>query len=125
RGAEAARAARPLGLSPRRRLGGAVSGRAGFARASVGNDRSKRMKATVSRYRWTILGAGVVAQASFSALLIGLASIAPAIQHRYDLGLAQVGIVLAAVNIGTVLTLLPWGLLADLVGERTTIALGL
>jgi len=83
------------------------------------------MKATVSRYRWTILGAGVVAQASFSALLIGLASIAPAIQHRYDLGLAQVGIVLAAVNIGTVLTLLPWGLLADLVGERTTIALGL
>jgi len=40
------------------------------------------------KYRWTILGAGVVAQASFSALLIGLASIAPAIQHRYDLGLA-------------------------------------
>jgi sugar phosphate permease len=77
------------------------------------------------RYRWTILGAGVMAQASFSALLIGLASIAPAIQHRYDLSLAQVGIVLAAVNIGTVLTLLPWGLLADRVGERTTIALGL
>jgi sugar phosphate permease len=77
------------------------------------------------RYRWTILGAGVVAQASFSALLIGLASIAPAIQHRYDLSLAQVGIVLAAVNIGTVLTLLPWGLLADRIGERTTIAFGL
>jgi sugar phosphate permease len=77
------------------------------------------------RYRWTILGAGVVAQASFSALLIGLASIAPAIQHRYGLSLAQVGVVLAAVNIGTVLTLLPWGLLADRIGERTTIAVGL
>jgi sugar phosphate permease len=77
------------------------------------------------RYRWTILGAGVVAQASFSALLIGLASITPAIQHRYGLSLAQVGVVLAAVNIGTVLTLLPWGLLADRIGERTTIAVGL
>ena len=77
------------------------------------------------RYRWTILGAGVVAQASFSALLIGLASITPAIQHRYGLSLAQVGVVLAAVNIGTVLTLLPWGILADRIGERTTIAVGL
>jgi sugar phosphate permease len=77
------------------------------------------------RYRWTILGAGVVAQASFSALLIGLASITPAIQHRYDLSLAQVGVVLAAVNIGTVLTLLPWGLLADRIGERKTIGVGL
>ena len=79
----------------------------------------------MSRYRWTILGAGVVAQASFSALLIGLASVAPAIQHRYDLSLAQVGVVLAGVNIGLVVTLLPWGILADRIGERTTIALGL
>jgi len=77
------------------------------------------------RYRWTILGAGVAAQASFSALLIGLASVAPAIQHRYGLSLAQVGVVLAAVNIGLVVTLLPWGILADRIGERTTIALGL
>ena len=77
------------------------------------------------RYRWTILGAGVVAQASFSALLIGLASIAPAIQHRYGLSLAQVGVVLAAVNIGTVVTLFPWGLLADRIGERKTIGVGL
>ena len=50
---------------------------------------------------------------------------APAIQHRYELSLAQVGVVLAAVNIGLVVTLLPWGLLADRIGERTTIALGL
>jgi sugar phosphate permease len=79
----------------------------------------------VSRYRWTILGAGVVAQAAFSALLLGLASITPAIQHRYGLTLAQVGVVLAAVSVGLVVTLLPWGLLADRIGERTTIALGL
>ena len=77
------------------------------------------------RYRWTILGAGVVAQAAFSALLLGLASITPAIQDRYGLTLAQVGVVLAAVSIGLVVTLLPWGILADRIGERTTIALGL
>jgi sugar phosphate permease len=51
--------------------------------------------------------------------------VAPAIQQRYDLSLAQVGIVLASVNAGLVATLLPWGLLADRIGERTTIALGL
>jgi sugar phosphate permease len=79
----------------------------------------------LNRYRWTILGAGVVAQAAFSALLLGLAAIAPAIQHRYGLTLAQVGVVLAAVSIGLVVTLLPWGILADRIGERTTIALGL
>lgn len=50
---------------------------------------------------------------------------APAIQHRYGLSLAQVGVVLAAVNIGLVVTLLPWGMLADRIGERTTISLGL
>jgi sugar phosphate permease len=79
----------------------------------------------VSRYRWTILAAGVVAQASFSALLLGLAAVAPGIQHRYGLTLPQVGVVLAAVSIGLVVTLLPWGILADRIGERTTIALGL
>ena len=83
------------------------------------------MEISLSRYRWTILGAGVVAQAAFSALLLGLASITPAIQDRYGLTLAQVGVVLAAVSIGLVVTMLPWGILADRIGERTTIALGL
>jgi sugar phosphate permease len=36
-----------------------------------------------------------------------------------------VGVVLGAVSIGLVVTLLPWGILADRIGERTTIALGL
>ena len=79
---------------------------------------------TRPKYRWTILAAGVVAQAAFSAILLGLPSIAPAIQHHYRLSLTQVGVVLAAVNFGAIATLLTWGLVADRVGERAVIAIG-
>jgi sugar phosphate permease len=77
------------------------------------------------RYRWTILAAGVVAQASFSAILLGLPAIAPAIRHGYGLTLPQVGVVLAALNFGLVVTLLPWGLVADRIGERAVLGIGL
>jgi sugar phosphate permease len=77
------------------------------------------------RYRWTILAAGVVAQASFSAILLGLPAIAPEIQHGYGLTLPQVGVVLAALNFGLVFTLLPWGLVADRIGERAVLGTGL
>jgi sugar phosphate permease len=79
----------------------------------------------VSRYRWTILAAGVVGQASFSAILLGLPSIAPQIRHGYGLTLTQVGVVIAALNFGLLLTLLPWGLVADRIGERAVLATGL
>jgi sugar phosphate permease len=77
------------------------------------------------RYRWAILAAGVAGQASFSAILLGLPSIAPQIRHGYGLTLTQVGVVLAALNFGLVLTLLPWGLVADRIGERAVLATGL
>jgi sugar phosphate permease len=76
------------------------------------------------RYRWTILSAGVLAQAAFSAILLGLPAIAPAIQDRYDLTLTQFGVVLAALSFGSVATLLIWGIVADRIGERAVIALG-
>jgi sugar phosphate permease len=76
------------------------------------------------RYRWTILAAGVVAQAAFSAILLGLPAIAPAIQDRYALTLTDVGVVLAALNFGSLATLLLWGIVADRIGERTVIAVG-
>jgi MFS family permease len=75
-------------------------------------------------YRWTILGAGVFAQAAFSAILLGLPAIAPAIQDRYALSLTQIGVVLAALNIGSLATLLLWGIVADRIGERSVIAIG-
>ena len=75
------------------------------------------------RYRWTILAAGVFAQAANSAVLLGLPAIAPAIRQAFALTLPQVGVVLAAVNFGAVATLLVWGIGADRIGERAVIAL--
>lgn len=77
------------------------------------------------RYRWVVLAVGTFAQASFSAVAIGLPALAPALRSRYDLSLGEVGVVLGAVGIGMLLTLLPWGLAADRLGERWVIALGL
>ena len=80
--------------------------------------------APARRYRWTILSAGVVAQAANSAILLGLPAIAPALRQHYGLTLTQVGVVLAAMNFGSVGTLLLWGIVADRIGERAVIALG-
>src|SRR5207247_8878879 len=67
---------------------------------------------------------GVLAQAAFSAVLLGLTAIAPAIQEHFALTLTQVGVVLAALNIGSMATLLGWGIVADRIGERAVISLG-
>ena len=80
--------------------------------------------ARARRYRWTILSTGVVAQAANSAILLGLPAIAPALRQHYGLTLTQVGVVLAALNFGSVGTLLLWGIVADGIGERAVIALG-
>ena len=77
------------------------------------------------RYRWTVLSAGVVAQAAYAATSLGLPAIAPAIRSHYGLTLTQTGVVLAASFLGSVPTLLAWGLVADVVGERVVITVGL
>jgi sugar phosphate permease len=72
-----------------------------------------------------VLAAGTAAQTTFSAVTIGLPVLAPALRDAYGLSLFRVGIVLDSVWIGTMLTLLPWGLLADRIGERLVLAAGL
>jgi MFS family permease len=72
-----------------------------------------------------VLAAGTAAQTSFSAILIGVPVLAPALRDAHELSLVQVGIVLDSVWIGTLFTLLPWGLLADRVGERLVLGAGL
>lgn len=79
----------------------------------------------MSRYRWLVLAAGTAAQTSFSAVIVGLPVLAPTLRDAHDLSLVQVGVVLDALWIGTLLTLLPWGMLADRVGERIVLATGL
>jgi sugar phosphate permease len=72
-----------------------------------------------------VLAAGTAAQTSFSAVVVGLPVLAPALRDAHDLSLVQIGVVLDSLWIGTLLTLLPWGLLADRVGERLVLATGL
>jgi len=72
-----------------------------------------------------VLAAGTAAQATFSALLIGLPALAPALRSQLGLSLHEVGAILAATSVGLVLTLLPWGLAADRVGERIVVTAGL
>ena len=84
-----------------------------------------RQVQALSRYRWLVLAAGTAAQTAFSAVIVGLPVLAPALRDAHDLSLVQVGLVLDSLWIGTLLTLLPWGLLADRVGERLVLATGL
>lgn len=51
--------------------------------------------------------------------------LAPALRDRLGLSLVQVGVVLAASFLGSTLLLIPGGLLADRVGERPVMAVGL
>ena len=77
------------------------------------------------RYRWVVLAAGTLAQASFSATSVGLPALSPTLKSDYALTLTETGVVLAAVGIGMLFTLLPWGLIADRIDERWVIATGL
>ncbi len=72
-----------------------------------------------------MLAAGTVAQTSQAAAYSGLAVLAPVLRDRYHLSLTQVGVLLGGASVGPVLTLLPWGLLADRIGERATATVGL
>jgi sugar phosphate permease len=72
-----------------------------------------------------VLAAGTLAQASFSATSVGLPALSPTLKSEYGLTLTETGVVLAAVGIGMLFTLLPWGLVADRVDERWVIATGL
>ncbi len=72
-----------------------------------------------------MLAAGTAAQASFSALGIGLPVLVPVLREEYDLSLGQIGVLLSAEWLGALVTLLPWGLAADRYGERVVLPLGL
>jgi sugar phosphate permease len=72
-----------------------------------------------------VLAAGTAAQAGFSAVLVGLPVLGPAMQDRFDLSLSAVGLAFSSVWIGPIATLLPWGLLSDRIGERIVLTSGL
>jgi sugar phosphate permease len=77
------------------------------------------------KYRWTILAVGTASQAAFSAVRQGMPSLAPTLRAQFGISLTQVGLALAAVSLGILVTLLAWGALADRIGERPVLAAGL
>jgi len=78
-----------------------------------------------SPYRWVVLGAGTLAQGATAAIFLGLASVTPLLRSTYDLGVPGVGVLLGLISAGILLTLLPWGVLTDRVGERPVMVAGL
>jgi sugar phosphate permease len=78
-----------------------------------------------SRYRWAVLALGVLAQASFTSYSQGLASLGPVFRSQLAINLVATGTLLTAVSIGTVLTLVAWGMLTERIGERSVLGLGL
>jgi sugar phosphate permease len=72
-----------------------------------------------------VLAAGAGATAALSAVQGGLPALGPAIQNAFALSLVEVTAVFTSFAVGTVATLLAWGVLADRVGERSVIACGL
>ena len=51
--------------------------------------------------------------------------IAPALRDEFGLSLGEIGLALSAEWIGLTFTLLPWGFVADRIGERRALAIGL
>jgi sugar phosphate permease len=72
-----------------------------------------------------VLGVGSLATAAIAAVQGGLPAVSPAIQDAFDLTLVQVTAVFTAFAVGTVVTLLAWGVASDARGERVIIAVGL
>jgi sugar phosphate permease len=76
------------------------------------------------RYRWVVLGVGALAQGTNAAVFLGLPALTPQLRDHFHLSLPQVGLLLGAVNLGTMLTLVTWGALADRRGERLVMTIG-
>ena len=77
------------------------------------------------RYRWVVLAVGVAGTLVTGALRQGLPALGPAFRDTFALSLAEVGLVFAALTAGVTVALVPWGWLADRVGERLVLAGGL
>ncbi len=72
-----------------------------------------------------MLAAAVAAQASSTILVNGVAFLLPVLHTRYGLSLARAGLLVALPSLGTMLTLIAWGAVADRWGDRLVLVLGL
>ena len=75
--------------------------------------------------RWAMLAASTGAQAATAVLVHGPAFLIPALHEQLGLSLAEAGLVAAAPMVGTMLALVPWGVVTDRRGEREVLLAGL
>src|SRR5205085_7554812 len=78
-----------------------------------------------TQYRWAVLAAGTFAQSTYSAIWFGVAVMAPLLRDRDHLSLAQTGFLISSSLVGSVVSLIPWGLATDRIGERLVLFVGL
>lgn len=71
-----------------------------------------------------MLAAGTLAQTAYASMLLGVAVVAPSLRAHYGLSLGQIGFLIAAPSAGAVVSLLPWGVAADRLGERLVLVIG-
>ncbi|WP_238412614.1 MFS transporter [Saccharothrix deserti] len=83
-----------------------------------------QQRSAPTAYRWVVLAVGAVAQGTNAAVFLGLPAITPQLREHFGLSLPQVGLLLGAVNLGTMLTLVLWGAAADRHGERLVMTIG-
>jgi sugar phosphate permease len=76
-------------------------------------------------YRWAVLAAGTFAQTTYSAIWFSVAVMAPALRDRDHLSLAQTGLLISSSLVGSLVSLIPWGLATDRFGEGIVLVTGL
>ncbi|WP_204358656.1 MFS transporter [Streptosporangium sp. 'caverna'] len=86
---------------------------------------SRRRPRFGPKYRWVILGVGVAAQASFSAMFSGIPVTAITMRADYGLSTGELGLVLGCTALGVAASDIVWGLLTDRFGDRRILLTGL
>ena len=77
------------------------------------------------RYRWVVLAVGAFGAAAFTGLRMGFPALGPELRDAFGLNLGQIGLSIAALSIGVMVTTVPWGMLTDRIGERPVMTGGL
>jgi sugar phosphate permease len=72
-----------------------------------------------------VLAAGTFAQTTYSAIPYGVAVLAPLLRREFGLSLAETGLLVSMQLIGSLVSLIPWGIAADRFGERIVLLVGL
>ncbi|POM25508.1 Glycerol-3-phosphate transporter [Actinomadura rubteroloni] len=78
-----------------------------------------------TRHRWVVLGLGVAAQASFSAMFSGLPVTGVELRAGYGLSTGALGFVVGCLGLGVAAGDIVWGLLTDRFGDRRILLTGL